>query len=55
MKNHYKTTKTESARKQIVMTEVSNMETKNVPREIQELADRLSRSLRERASMGQAA
>jgi transposase len=55
MKNHNKTTKTESAKKQIVKTQVSKTELKNVPREIQELADRLSRSLCERASMSQAA
>jgi hypothetical protein len=45
MKNHNKTTKTESAKKQIVKTQVSNRELKSLPREIQELADRLSRSL----------
>jgi hypothetical protein len=54
MKNHNKTTKTESAKKQIVKTQVSNTELKNIPREIQELADRLSRLLRKRAGMSQA-
>lgn len=55
MQERNKTTKRESARKQLVKTPISNRETKNVPREIQELSDRLSRSLRERTSMSPAA
>ena len=55
MENHNKATKTESAKKQIVMTRVRKTGTKNIPREIQELADRLSCSLRERAGRSQAA
>lgn len=55
MKNHNKTTKTESAKKQIVKTQISNTELKNIPREIQELAGRLSGLLRERAGTRQAA
>ena len=55
MKKNSKTAKSQSAKKQLVKTASSPVATKNVPREIQRVADALCRAARERTKDSQAA